>query len=62
MALVSAAFAALCLDSRLLFHHLPNLCETMDATCCDLAINLCRFGVHTHETSQVSIGKVGLQL
>ena len=42
--------AALCLDSRLLFHHLPDLRGTVVVACRDFAVNLCRFGAHTHET------------
>ena len=54
--------AALCLDSRLLFHHLPDLCGIVVAACCYFAVNLFRFGAHTHETFQVSTGEVSLQL
>ena len=54
------SIAVLCLDSRLLFHHLPDLCGSVVAACCDLVVKLCYFGAHTHETCQVSIGEVGL--
>ena len=56
------SIAALCLDSRLLFYHLPNMCGIVVAACCDLAVSLCHFGMHTHETFQVLTGEVGLQL
>ena len=43
-------------------YHLPDLCEIVDAACCELVANLFRFGAYTHKTFQVLTGEVSLQL
>ena len=40
MTLISAALLRSCLDSRLLFHHLPDLCGTVVVAYCGFAVNL----------------------
>ena len=40
MTLVSAALLRSCLGSRLLFHHLPDLCGTVVVAYCGFAVNL----------------------